>query len=138
MRGVRRRLSVLLLCAGLASALAALGNKFPGPARAAPTTKVSSWACTFSIVAFDPDRKEWGVAVASKYLAVGSAVPWARADVGAIATQSLVNTDYGSQGLDLLAKGESPQAVVKQLTSADSGHEYRQLGLVSATGEVAT
>src|ERR1700731_944864 len=127
MRGVRRRLSVLLLCAGLASALAALGNKFPGPARAAPTTKVSSWACTFSIVAYDPDKKEWGVAVASKYLAVGSAVPFAKAGVGAVATQASVNVTYGPRGLERLAEGKSAAEVVKELTDADKGKEFRQL-----------
>ena len=59
---------------------------------------------TFSIVAFDPDKKEWGVAVASKYLAVGSVVPWAKAGVGAVATQAQVNATYGPKGLDLLAE----------------------------------
>jgi len=61
---------------------------------------------TFSIVAYDPERKEWGVAVASKYLAVGNAVPFARANVGAVATQAAVNVAHGPNGLDLLAKGK--------------------------------
>lgn len=94
-------------------------------------------ANTFSIAAFDPDKKEWGVAVASKYLAVGNAVPWAKAGVGAIATQSLVNVTYGPNGLELLAKGKSAEDALKELTEADKGKESRQLGIVDAKGEVA-
>jgi uncharacterized Ntn-hydrolase superfamily protein len=94
-------------------------------------------AATFSIVAFDPEKKEWGIAVASKYLAVGSAVPWAKAGVGAVATQSYVNVTYGPQGLDLLAQGKSAQEVVQTLTDADRGKAQRQLGVVDAKGEVA-
>lgn len=62
---------------------------------------------TFSIVAFDPDTKEWGVAVASKYLAVGSAVSWAKAGVGAVATQSSVNVLLGNAALELMGKGKT-------------------------------
>jgi uncharacterized Ntn-hydrolase superfamily protein len=80
---------------------------------------------------------EWGIAVASKYLAVGSAVPWAKAGVGAVATQSYVNVTYGPQGLDLLAQGKSAQEVVQTLTDADRGKAQRQLGVVDAKGEVA-
>jgi uncharacterized Ntn-hydrolase superfamily protein len=94
-------------------------------------------AATFSIVAYDPETKEWGVAVASKYLAVGSAVPWAKAKVGAVATQSFVNTTYGTRGLELLAEGKSAEEVVKLLTDADNGKESRQLGLVDANGKPA-
>jgi uncharacterized Ntn-hydrolase superfamily protein len=94
-------------------------------------------ACTFSIVAHDPERKEWGVAVASKYLAVGAAVPWAKAGVGAVATQSLVNVTYGTNGLELLAKGKSAEAVIKALTDADQGKDFRQVGVVDAAGKAA-
>src|SRR4030081_2159565 len=83
------------------------------------------YANTFSIVAYDPDKGEWGVAVASKYLAVGSAVPWAKAGVGAVATQSLVNVTYGPRGLELLAEGKSAEEVVKLLTEADKGKDSR-------------
>jgi uncharacterized Ntn-hydrolase superfamily protein len=100
----------------------------------APVARVS----TFSIVAYDPVRKEWGIAVASKYLAVGSAVPWARAGTGAIATQALVNTTYGRRGLELLAEGRSATEVVGTLTAADSGRAVRQLGVLDRDGNSAT
>jgi uncharacterized Ntn-hydrolase superfamily protein len=70
---------------------------------------------TFSIVAADPAAGECGVAVASKFLSAGAVVPWARGSVGAIATQSHANTSYGPVGLDLLATGLSPQAVIDRL-----------------------
>jgi uncharacterized Ntn-hydrolase superfamily protein len=94
-------------------------------------------AATFSIVAYDPEAKEWGVAVASKYLAVGAVVPFARAGVGAMATQSAVNVSYGPRGLELLEKGQAPEQAVKSLTDADSGKEVRQLGIIDAEGNVA-
>jgi uncharacterized Ntn-hydrolase superfamily protein len=93
---------------------------------------------TFSIVAFDPEKKQWGVAVASKYLAVGSAVPFAKAGVGAIATQAFVNVSYGTRGLELLAAGKSAEEVLKELTDADKGKESRQVGIIDGKGEVAT
>jgi uncharacterized Ntn-hydrolase superfamily protein len=93
---------------------------------------------TFSIVAHDPDKKEWGVAVASKYLAVGSAVPFAKAGVGAIATQAFVNVSYGSRGLELLAEGKSAEDALKELTDADKGKESRQVGIIDAKGNVVS
>jgi uncharacterized Ntn-hydrolase superfamily protein len=92
---------------------------------------------TFSIVAYDPERKEWGVAVASKYLAVGNAVPFARANVGAVATQAAVNVAHGPNGLDLLAKGMSAEEALKALIESDKGSQRRQLGLLDAKGKVA-
>src|SRR5439155_10015478 len=71
------------------------------------------------------------------YLAVGSAVPFAKAQVGAVATQSRVNVTYGPNGLELLAKGKTAEEVVKELTDADQGQEFRQLGVVDAKGNVA-
>ncbi len=93
---------------------------------------------TFSIVGYDPDAKEWGVAVASKFLAVGSVVPWAQAGSGAVATQSFANVAYGPKGLDLMAKGKSADDVVKELTDADDGRDRRQVGVVDAEGRAAT
>ena len=93
---------------------------------------------TFSIVAADPEAGELGVAVQSKFLAVGAVVPWAKAGVGAIATQAWANTTYGPRGLDLLAEGKSPEEVLKALTEADEEREQRQIGLVDAKGEAAT
>ena len=92
---------------------------------------------TFSIVAWDPNAypsPEWGVAVASKFLAVGAVVPWAAAGAGAIATQALANLAYGPEGLAQLAEGRSAQEVVRALTDADTGRAERQLGIVDARG----
>lgn len=93
---------------------------------------------TFSIVAHDRARGEWGVAVQSKFIAVGAVVPWARAEVGAVATQALANVAYGPEGLALLAKGTSAPDVVKKLTAADAKREDRQLGVVDAKGGAAS
>lgn len=93
---------------------------------------------TFSIVARDPQTGELGIAVQSKFLAVGAVVPWARADVGAIATQSWANTSYGPRGLQLLAEGLSASDALARLISADEGRANRQVGIVAATGEPAT
>src|SRR5260370_41979060 len=71
--------------------------------------------CTFSIVAYDPEQQEWGVAVASKFLAVGAVVPWAKAGVGAIATQSHANTTYGPERLELLSQGKSSADAIQLL-----------------------
>ena len=93
---------------------------------------------TYSIVACDLDRGEWGVAVQSKFLAVGSVVPWAEPEVGAVATQAYANPRYGPDGLALLRQGLSAEDVVKRLTEADDGRDQRQLGVVDAAGRGAT
>ena len=93
---------------------------------------------TFSIVAFDPQAAEWGVAVQSKFLAVGALVSWAQAGAGAVATQSYVNVAFGPDGLALMAQGMSAQDALDQLVSADSGRDRRQVGLVDAQGRTAT
>ncbi|WP_078378645.1 DUF1028 domain-containing protein [Sutcliffiella halmapala] len=93
---------------------------------------------TYSIIGFDPKEKEWGIAVQSKFLGVGSVVPWAKATVGAIATQSYANTTYGPQGLKLLEQGKSAQEVVDLLTEADENRAYRQLAVIDANGNAAT
>src|SRR5690348_2620505 len=87
---------------------------------------------TFSIVGRDGDA--YGVAVASKFLAVGYAVPGARAGAGAVATQAYANLAYRPQGLDLLAAGASSTEVIEQLTRADDGRDQRQVGVVGAGG----
>jgi uncharacterized Ntn-hydrolase superfamily protein len=89
---------------------------------------------TFSIVAHDPTTDDLGVAVESKHFIVGVIVPWARAGVGAIATQAASNVTYGERGLDMLAKGQSPEDVVKALTEADPDRDTRQLGVIDAKG----
>lgn len=90
---------------------------------------------TYSLVARDGGR--WGVAVQSKFLAVGSVVSWAEPDVGAIATQAYANPRYGPEGLALLRSGLSAPEVVEQLVAADEGRTERQLGIVDAAGRGA-
>ncbi|HEV8688318.1 MAG TPA: DUF1028 domain-containing protein [Gaiellaceae bacterium] len=93
---------------------------------------------TYSIVACDLDARQWGVATQSKFLAVGSVVPWAEAEVGAIATQSYANPRYGPDGLALLREGRSAQDVVDMLVAADEGRAQRQVGVVDAHGRGAS
>src|SRR5690242_9431916 len=93
---------------------------------------------TFSIVARDPATGELGVAVASRFFAVGAVVPYAKAGVGAIATQASANTTYGPEGLALLAAGRSAKDALEALLSKDDGRDRRQVGIVSATGASAT
>ena len=93
---------------------------------------------TFSIVARDPEAGELGIAVQSKFLAVGAVVPWAKAGVGAIATQSWANTTYGPGGLELLASGLSAKETIARLTADDEGRASRQVGIVAVQGEPAT
>ncbi len=92
---------------------------------------------TYSIVACDLEAGQWGVAVQSKFLAVGSVVPWAEPGAGAVATQSYANPRYGPDGLALLRKGRSAQDVVDELTRADEGRDQRQVGVVDARGTAA-
>ena len=93
---------------------------------------------TYSIVAADLEAGQWGVSVQSKFLSVGSVVPWAEPHVGAVATQAYANPRYGPQGLDLLREGLSAQEVVDRLTGADDGRDHRQLGIVDAQGNAAS
>lgn len=92
---------------------------------------------TFSIVARDPANGDLGVAVQSKFLAVGSVVPWAQAGVGAVATQALANTAYGAEGLRLMAGGWTAPEALKQLQAADLDPNQRQVSLVDALGRAA-
>ncbi len=98
----------------------------------------SDVVATYSIVACDLEAGQWGVAVQSKFLAVGSVVPWAEPHVGAIATQSWANPSYGPDGLELLRSGQTAQEAVVTLTTADEGREHRQLGIVDGSGRAAT
>jgi len=92
---------------------------------------------TFSIVARDPETGELGVAVQSRVVAVGAIVPYAKAGVGAVATQAFANPTYGPEALRMLSEGMKPEAVVEALTSADEGADERQVAVISAKGEVA-
>jgi uncharacterized Ntn-hydrolase superfamily protein len=93
---------------------------------------------TYSIAACDLATGQWGVAVQSKFLAVGSVVPWAEPHVGAVATQSYANPRYGPDGLALLREGRSAVEVVEVLTAADEGRAERQVGVVDRQGRAAT
>jgi len=93
---------------------------------------------TYSIAACDLEARQWGVAVQSKFLAVGSVVPWAEPEVGAIATQAYANPSYGPNGLALLRDGLSASEVVERLTADDPGRDERQLGVVDARGDSAS
>ncbi len=93
---------------------------------------------TFSIVAYDPKEKEWGVAVQSKFVAVGALVSYAKANVGAIATQAWLNTGYGPKGLALLEQGLTADETIKILTQHDENREHRQVGIVDSFGGVAS
>src|SRR5919197_3187762 len=105
------------------------GSVEPTPVRA---------VATYSIAACDLDAGQWGVATQSKFLAVGSVVPWAEPELGAIATQAYANPRYGPEGLALLREGLSAQEVVERLTSADEGRDHRQLGVVDREGRAAS
>ena len=93
---------------------------------------------TFSIVACDLEEQAWGVAVASKFPAVGAVVPWVQAAVGAVATQSFANTSFGPRGLALMATGLSAREALDRLLEDDPDRELRQVGLVDAQGGSAT
>jgi uncharacterized Ntn-hydrolase superfamily protein len=92
---------------------------------------------TFSIVAYDRDTGDLGVAVQSKFIAVGAVVPWARAKVGAVATQASANVSYGSRALDMLEGGLSSSQVLERLLSEDEHSEVRQVAIVDSRGSVA-
>lgn len=93
---------------------------------------------TYSIVALDAATGDLGVATQSKFLAVGAVVPWARAEVGAIATQSFANVRYGPDGLDALAAGRSAEDALAALVAGDPLREQRQAGIVDRHGTAAT
>jgi uncharacterized Ntn-hydrolase superfamily protein len=114
-------------------ALAVLALLLPVAALAEPPRP-----STFSIVAADPAAGEVGVAVASRFFAVGAVVPWARAGVGAVATQAFADTSLGPRGLELLARGVTPQEALDVMLRADDSRRGRQVGIVSASGASAT
>jgi uncharacterized Ntn-hydrolase superfamily protein len=104
-----------------------------GPVLAGPAPPA-----TFSIVAADPEAGEVGIAVASRFFAVGSVVPWAREGIGGVATQSNANTTFGARGLELLQRGLKAQEALDVLLRSDPGRDQRQVGIVTADGDSAT
>ncbi|OGD73841.1 MAG: hypothetical protein A2Y64_09255 [Candidatus Coatesbacteria bacterium RBG_13_66_14] len=118
-----------VICAASLALLAAAAFAVePGPG---PVTS------TFSIVAFDPEAREWGVAVASRVLAVGYIVPWARAEVGAVATQAYADLRYGRYGLELLEAGFTAEQALQVLLEFDAEAQQRQVAIVDSAGRVA-
>jgi len=99
--------------------------------------KYSLRLSTFSIVGADLNKGDWGVAVASKFIAVGALVPWAKANAGAIATQAFANISYGPNGLELLSKGLSAKEVLHKLIEPDDLKDERQVGIVDSKGNAA-
>ena len=93
---------------------------------------------TFSIVGYDPANGDLGVIVASKFPCVGAVVPWAKAGVGAVATQSWANTAFGPEGLDMMAAGATAQEALDRLVAGDDGRDDRQVGVVDARGGSAS
>jgi uncharacterized Ntn-hydrolase superfamily protein len=92
---------------------------------------------TFSIVAHNPEHEEWGVAVQSKFLAAAAVVSWAKANAGAVATQSFANLSYGEDGLEMMARGMAAGEVIQTLVAADDEYKMRQVGLVDREGRAA-
>jgi len=122
---------LLALCAAIAAPLSS-----QQPVAAPP--HVRKLAHTYSIVAYDPATGDLGVAVQSKFPNVGGIVPWGRAGVGAVATQSLSNTDFGARGLDLLAEGATAEEALRIVMRGDTMLQDRQVGIVDARGNAAS
>src|SRR5438552_14928687 len=92
---------------------------------------------TWSIIARDYSTGQFGIAVATRFFAVGARVPHISAGFGAIATQALVNPYYGIDGLKLLREGRSPEDIIETLKAADSGNVHRQLHIMDASGRIS-
>ncbi|MGH7607905.1 MAG: DUF1028 domain-containing protein, partial [Gemmatimonadales bacterium] len=116
--------------------LAMLVQQPPQPSSAPPD--FLKRAHTYSIVAYDSATGDLGIAVQSKFPNVGGIVPWARAGVGAVATQSLSNTDYGEKGLELMAGGMTAPEVLRAVRRTDPRPAQRQVGMVDARGNAAS
>src|SRR5689334_7311368 len=104
---------------------------------AAAQKQTDPWFSTFSIIAFDPATSEFGVGVQSRAFAAGAAVPYAKAGVGAVATQAAANRMYGPKAIALLEQGLSPEEVVKRITDEDPGRDTRQVGVIDNKGRSA-
>lgn len=131
---VRMTHRIVIGLLALAAMVICVGVLVAGDDRAAAYQPIS----TFSIVARDPSTGELGVAVASRFFAVGTVVPWAKANVGAVATQSYANTSFGWRGLEFLEKGMTPQAALDELLKDDDRPQQRQVGIVAADGRSVT
>lgn len=133
--GESARLKIMAGRACLAALTGAIMALFMAPIAGA--AEAQETVATYSVVGFDPHTKEWGVAVQSKFFGVGSVVPWAKAGVGAIATQARANVRYGPRGLELLESGRSARETIAELTKDDADQDTRQVGIVDAEGRAA-
>jgi len=122
----------------VAVALAVVPYAPPAPVPITPPSHFHNLVHTYSIVAVDPTNGDLGVAVQSKFPNVGGIVPWARAGVGAVATQSLSNTTFGEKGLELMEEGATAEEALRILTRADQALQDRQVGMVDARGNAAS
>jgi len=141
MSGARRRRpgrGAAVLALGLLAALPAPRADLPAQQPAAPPAHFQKLAHTYSIVAWDSVTGDLGVAVQSKFPNVGGIVPWGRAGVGAVATQSLANTEFGEKGLDLMAQGQTAEQAMRTIMRTDTMLQDRQVGMVDARGTVAS
>ena len=127
-------LSLRFVCATIYTGFLAFAN---AESHQPDSTAHDLLVTTFSIVGRDPENGDLGVAVQSKFFAVGAVVPWAKAGVGAVATQSWTNTTYGSKGLELLENGLTAQQALNQLIVDDDGRSQRQVGIIDASGNIA-
>jgi uncharacterized Ntn-hydrolase superfamily protein len=125
-------LPVALVIAALTASIQAQETTGAAPAASRPLRPVH----TYSIVAYDPETGQLGVAVQSHWFSVGSIVPWAEAGVGAVATQSFVDPSYGKLGLDLMRAGKSAPEALKALLAGDEGRDVRQVAMIDAQGRV--
>ncbi len=141
MSGARRRRpgrGAAALTLGLLAALSAPRADLPAQQPTAPPAHFQKLAHTYSIVAWDSVTGDLGVAVQSKFPNVGGIVPWGRAGVGAVATQSLANTEFGEKGLDLMARGQTAEQAMRTIMRTDTMLQDRQVGMVDARGTVAS
>lgn len=136
-RIARRAILVAFLLAAVLAAVHRQGDPGAGPRDGSALTAVHPIA-TFSIVAHDPETGDLGVAVQSKFFAVGAVVPYAAAGIGAVATQSYANTTFGPRGLQMLGNGSPPQQVIDALLADDAERDARQIGVIDAQGNAAT
>jgi uncharacterized Ntn-hydrolase superfamily protein len=135
----RRLIAVCVIAtAGLATSGAPSGKGLPGNQPLAPPAHFAKLAHTYSIVAWDPENGDLGVAVQSKFPNVGGIVPWAKAGVGAVATQSLANTAYGERGLELMSEGKTAEEALRIVMRTDTSLQDRQVGMVDAGGLAAS
>jgi uncharacterized Ntn-hydrolase superfamily protein len=133
-----RSLCLLAIAIALALAIINTGPRNPSPPQTAnPPGPDQPLVATYTIIAADLHKRQWGIATQSKFFGVGSVVPWAKAEIGVIASQAMANPQIGKQGLKALRSGEDPQTVLTRLLAADPQAELRQAAMLDAQGRTA-